>query len=372
MRLLVSAHKRQNPQLVQLADQQFPMTTHLDPSFVCIAEVLKQVGCKTARLGKWDIGPDTQGFDLSSENGIVGPEPSFLGDPDVAEQLTNRALKFIDDNQNSPFFLFVSHWEVHVPLNARTAVVDKYRRKQAALPETDPLRFHPVYAVYAAMIEAVDTSVGRIVKQVDELGISESTLIIFTSDNGGAILSQLSPLRGMKGSLFEAGIRMPTCMRWTGTIKPGEKCKTPITSVDFLPTFSSLANAKMPTTQPVDGVDFPPLLTGPSIADRAIFWHFPLYLPDHGLDIDLPNNEKYSWRRFPSTVLRRGDWKLIEYLDNDTISLFNLKDDPSEANDLAIAMPDLAAKLRGELDMWQVPTNAPIPSMPNPECVLEN
>jgi arylsulfatase A-like enzyme len=155
--------------------------------------------------------------------------------------------------------LYLTHWDVHTPHKARKDVVAKYKNKLDQLPEAKHRNFDPTYA---AMIEAVDTSVGRVTAKIDELGLAENTLIIFSSDNGGLpSVSQLDPLRGQKGSLFEAGVRVPTCARWTGTIKPGSTCDTPVTSVDFLPTFAALAGAELPTSQPVDGTDISPSST---------------------------------------------------------------------------------------------------------------
>ena len=260
--------------------------------------------------------------------------------------MTDRALQFIENNQKNPFFLYLSHWGVHAPIRARKEVVECYKEKLKALPAEKQKSFNPVYA---GMIEAVDQSVGRVMKKVDELGLAENTLIVFTSDNGGlpklAQLESLAP--GQKGSLFEAGVRVATCMRWTKTIKPATTCSTPITSVDFLPTFASLAGAKLPKKQPIDGTDVSPLFLGDKIAERSIFWHYPLYLQGKGLDIDLPNGKTYSWRGFPSTSLLRGKWKLIEFHEDDSIGLYDLKEDPGETNNLAKKMPDRAAKLQG-------------------------
>lgn len=368
MRLLVPAAGRKNQQLQQLAAKQFPITNTLDPKFVCIPEVLKSAGYVSARLGKWHLGPDTQGFDLSSANGLGGPDGSYYGDIHVAEQLTDRALRFLDENRDRPFFLYVAHWDVHSPHRARPDVVARYRRKLQAIPPDKRRNFNPVYA---AMIEAVDRSVGRIVARIDELGLAERTLIVFTSDNGGLpSVSQLEPLRGQKGSLFEAGIRVPMCMRWSGVIEPGSRCDTPVTSVDFLPTFASLAGAELPQSQPVDGVDISPLLRGRPIAERAIFWHYPLYLQGIGLTISLPDGRKYSWRGFPSTAMRRGKWKLIEFHETDTVALYDLQHDPGERKNLARKYPEIAARLRAELDAWQDATHAPVPTIPNPECIL--
>lgn len=374
MRLLVPAKSRKDKALAKQAKAQFPINNSLAASFVCIPEVLKQAGYQTARIGKWHLGDDTQGFDLSTANGKAGPGGSFYGDIDVAHQLTERAVQFIEDNKDQPFFLYLTHWDVHVPHRAPKAVVNRYKEKLDKLSPQERQNFNPVYA---AMIHAVDKSLGRIAWKVDSLDLAEDTLIVFISDNGGLpSVSQLDPLRGQKGSLFEAGVRVPACMRWKGTIEPRSLCPTPITSVDFLPTFASLAGAALPSDQPIDGVDLTPLLRGNSIPERSIYWHYPLYLQGKGLVIDVPASESngkktYSWRGFPSSSLRRGPWKLIEFHEDDSIALYNLVDDPGEETNLADAMPELATSLRKDLDQWQAETNAPISSTPNPECVLK-
>lgn len=368
MRLLVPARHRKNKELEKKAAGQFEIKNSLDPEFVCIPEVLKTAGYTTARLGKWHLGEDTQGFDISSANGKGGPGGKFYGNIDVAEHLTDRAIKFIEDNKEGPFFLYLCHWDVHTPIRARKKVVEKYKEKLNKIPLDKRQNFDPTYA---AMIEAVDTSVGRVVEKIDQLGLGEDTLIIFTSDNGGLYeYSQLAPLRGCKGSLFEAGIRVPMCMRWAGKIKAGSSNDTPISSVDFLPTFASIAGAKLLATQPVDGIDVSPLLQGKTVAERSVFWHYPLYLPGRGLIIDLPGGGTYSWRGFPSTAMRRGDYKLIEFHEDNSIALYNLKDDPGEQKNLARTMPDMAKKLRDEMDKWQKETKAPIPTVLNPEYDL--
>jgi len=369
MRLLVPARERKDQALKKKAAAQFPINNSLDPSFVCIPEVLGEAGYRTARIGKWHLGEDVQGFHLSTANGKGGPGGKFYGNVDVAEQLTDRALQFIEKNRNGPFFLYLTHWDVHGPHRARKKVTERYKEKLAALPASARARFNPVYA---AMIEAVDRSVGRVADKVDELGIAENTLIVFTSDNGGLPkVSQLDPLRGQKGSLFEAGVRVATCMRWAGRIKPGTTSEIPVTSVDFLPTFTSLAGGELPKKQPIDGVDISPLLRGEKIAERSIFWHYPLYLQGRGLDIRVPQGKTYSWRGFPSTSLLHGQWKLIEFHEDDSIALYNLREDPGETRNLAKDMPDRAARLRADLDAWQKNTKAPVPKLPNPECILK-
>ena len=153
MRLLVPARDRKDKSLKEKAAAQFPITNSLDPEFVCIPEILGAAGYRTARLGKWHLGDDTQGFDLSSANGKGGPNGSFYGNVDVAEQLTDRAVKFIEENRDGPFFLYLTHWDVHVPHRARQEVVKRYRAKLRKLPTDKRRNFNPIYA---AMIEAVD------------------------------------------------------------------------------------------------------------------------------------------------------------------------------------------------------------------------
>ncbi len=368
MRLLVPARERKDKDLAKKAADQFPITNSLDPKFICIPEVLKTAGYTSARLGKWHLGDNTQGFDISSANGKGGPNGSFYGNIDVAQQLTDRAIEFIEDNKKGPFFIYLCHWDVHSPLRARKNVVAKYQQKLDKIPEGKRQNFNPVYA---GMIDAVDTSVGRIAEKVDELGLSDNTLIVFISDNGGlSRVAQLDPLRGEKGSLLEAGVRVPACMRWTGTIKSKSTCDTPITSVDFLPTFASLAGVNLPTTQPVDGTDISPLLMGKTIDERSIFWHYPLYLSGRGFNIDLPGGRTYSWRGVPSTSMRRGDYKLMELHEDNSITLYNIKDDPGETKNLVKTMPKLAANLHTELKKWQKDTKAPVSTIPNPEYDL--
>ncbi|MBI1372349.1 MAG: sulfatase-like hydrolase/transferase [Phycisphaera sp.] len=369
MALLVPAIGQKDKKLAKQADGEIEITNNLDPKFVCIPEVLKPAGYTSARLGKWHLGDDTQGFDLSSSNGKDGPNQHHYGDPDVAEQLTDRAVQFIEDNKDKPFFLYLPHWDVHAPHRARKDVVAKYQAKLDKIPAAERRNFNPTYA---AMIEAVDKSVGRVVAKVDELGLTNNTLIIFSSDNGGLPqVSQLDPLRGQKGSLFEGGVRVPMCMRWPGVIQPGSTCDTPVTSVDFLPTFAALTGAKLPTTQPVDGTDISPLMRGQTLPERSIFWHYPLYLQGKGLTINIPGGKTYSWRGFPSTAMRHGDWKIVEFLEDNSVALFNLKDDPGEFRNLAASMPDLARQMHEELNAWQASTSAPIPKTKNPLCVLE-
>lgn len=326
----------------------FEVRQALDPSVVSIAEVLGRAGYRTARFGKWHAGADLQGFDISSSDGRPGTERNHYSDPDVSFALTDVGIEFIERSGDRPFFLYLAHWDVHGPLVAREELVAKYERKLASWTEDR----NPYNPTYAAMVEAVDTSVGRIQETLDRLNLDERTLVIFSSDNGGTRVSINRPLRGAKGSLYEGGIRVPTCVRWPGVIQAGSETETPITSVDFLPTFAELAGIPLPTSQPVDGESFLPLLKGkPALRDRAIFWHYPLYL---------------TGRASPASAIRKGDWKLIEYFEDGRLELYNVRTDDSESSNMAAEAPKTARDLHKRLVAWRRATNAVEPRERNP------
>ncbi|MCG8697232.1 MAG: sulfatase-like hydrolase/transferase, partial [Bacteroidales bacterium] len=233
--------------------------TSIPGSWTSIAEVLKPAGYTCARIGKWHIGDDLQGFDLSTTNGVPGHVTgSFYSDIKVARNMTDTALDFIEDHQNKPFFLFLSHWEVHTALKAEQHIVDKYKEKLKTFKETS-FNWKPTYA---AEIEVVDRSVGRVRQKLQDLGLTENTLFIFSSDNGGLPSSTTNhPLHAGKGSLFEGGIRTACAMVWPKVIQPGSSCDIPITGVDLMPTFAELGGGGLPSNQPGDGDSFVSLFT---------------------------------------------------------------------------------------------------------------
>ena len=350
MRLWVPVQQRfwERSGVTEPTRDSFEVRQALDPIVVSIAEVLKQGGYATARFGKWHVGPDTQGFDVSSSDGRPGTETNHYDDPNVTFDLTDVSVEFIRENRHKPFFLYLSHWDVHGPLVARRNLVAKYEEKLKTWTKDK----NPYNPTYAAMVEAVDTSVGSILEALDELDLVEDTLVIFSSDNGGTKVSINQPLRGVKGSLYEGGVRVPTCMRWPSTIAAGTESGTPITSVDFLPTFAELAEVPLPTGQPVDGASFAPVLKGQSaLNDRPIFWHYPLYL---------------AGRATPASAVRKGDWKLLEFFEDGRVELYNLANDISESNDMANAVPATASELHQELIAWRKSTRAVEPREPNP------
>ena len=346
----------------------FPVSINtVSPEFESLAEVLKKRGYISARLGKWHIGDDNQGFDVLSANGEPGNITNFCGDEDrfyddihVAEKLTDAAVHFIEANQDKPFFLYLSHWEVHTALAARKERIEYYENK---LKNWHDKQFDPVYA---AEVEQVDLSVGRIMEKLEALQLAENTVVLFTSDNGGlSSVTSNAPLRAGKGTFYEGGIRVPFCIRWPGVTEAGSQTDTPVTGVDFMPSFAEMAGAELPQNQPVDGDSFVPLLKGESFdGNRSLFFHFPLYLggnEETGALPSLDGDENY-WRAVPLTVIMEGEWKLIYYYEYDRYELFHLKDDISEQHDLAAMETGVAIRLLEKLQNWTREVRAPIPS----------
>lgn len=342
----------------------------VDAKYESLAEMLKKAGYTSARIGKWHIGDDNQGFDLVSANGEPGfftnkngTEERFYADVHVAEKMTNTALEFIEQNKENPFFLYLSHWEVHTPIKAREERIDYFEKKKAEL------ELENVNSTYAAEIEQVDLSVGRVRKKLHELGLDENTMVIFTSDNGG-VSAQTSnlPLRAGKGTYYEGGIRVPFCIKYPGVTIPGTQTDIPVNGVDFMPTFAEIAGAPLAQNQPVDGLSFLPVLKNDSFdSDRPIYFHFPLYIGGGGPDKVLPayDGTPNYWRGVPSTTVLSGDWKLIYYYEYEMVELYNLKNDISEQNDLSQINPEKAKEMLGQLQAWVSEVDAPVPNVLN-------
>lgn len=360
MKLDVPARQSDRPPTI-------PSELSLAPEVNSVAEVLKSAGYVTARFGKWHVGDDTQGFDVSSSDGDSGPDGRHYGKHEVTRRLTEASVAFIEEHRNRPFFLYLSHWFVHTPIRADPEVVAKYERKLASRRWSRA--WNPTYA---AMIEAVDQSVASVQGKLDELGLSANTLVIFSSDNGGLPrVSSNAPLRGGKGSLFEGGVRVPTCAAWAGTIEAGSTNDTSITSVDLLPTFAELAGARLPTSQPVDGQSIAPLLRGDSQGwrERDIFWHYPLYLSGDqgGRVLPIFGTERLYWRAVPASMIRRGPWKLIRYYEDQSEHLYNVVTDVSETSPCNADHEAVAVELSQALTAWVDRVGAVVPTAENPE-----
>jgi uncharacterized sulfatase len=247
-------------------------------------------------------------------------------------------------------FLYLSHFTVHIPLEARQELIDKYEAKaKREKPQG--------HATYAAMIETLDESIAQLMAKLGELGLSDNTVVIFFSDNGGLIkrydgvgpvVTSNAPLRGEKGTLWEGGIRDPLIVRWPGVVAAGSECDAPVTSVDFYPTILELAGVSQ-GEHVIDGESIVPLLRRTGGLDRdAIYWHYPHY-----------------HHTAPCAALREGEYKLIEFYEDGALELYNLAEDIGEQHNLAEKMPGKAAELRAKLDHWRKATNAQMPT-PNP------
>ena len=362
----------------------------LPPGEVTIAEALRQAGYKTFFAGKWHIGgkaaswPDKKGFDINIAGNATGqPRGGYFSPynnpqlPDGAkgeyltDRLTDESLKFLDAHKDKPFLLYLSHYAVHTPLQGKKELVAKYQAKINARTAKGPLlrdegprattNLVQRNAAFAAMVHSVDESVGRVMKKLDQLGLAETTAVIFMSDNGGLSTLVKSrgglsknpptcnlPLRAGKGWLYEGGIREPMIIRWPGVTKAGSTCSVPVTSTDFYPTMLDMADLPPRPKQHCDGVSMVPLLEGGKTLDRkAIYWHYP---HNHGSG------------SVPSAAVRAGDWKLIEWYGRKKVELFNLADDIGETKDLAKANPAKARELHEMLQAWRKEVGAVIPT----------
>jgi arylsulfatase A-like enzyme len=355
----IAGHKRPYAKLAVPDWRKFLPTNEVN-----LARTLKSAGYATASIGKWHLGPpdcfpDKQGFDINLAGYDRGQPPSYFAPyriptlpegPD-GEFLTDResaeACRFIEQNKDRPFFLYLPHYAVHTPLQGKTNVIARYRAKARALggPQTN--------ATYAALVESVDDSLGRIMGKLDELKLTDNTIVIYTGDNGGLlpVTSNLG-IRAGKGSAYEGGVRVPLLIRWPARVKAGIVSDTPVISVDYYPTLLELAGVKDAPGHVQDGASLAPLLlqTGPLQRD-TLYWHYPHYHPGGAT---------------PYSAIREGDLKLIEFFETGKAELFDLRADPLEKSDLAETRPQVAARLRGKLTAWRKAVDAQLPT-PNPD-----
>jgi arylsulfatase A-like enzyme len=352
----IEGHKRPQAKL-KVPD----WTMHLPSGERTVAAALKAAGYATASIGKWHLGgpafaPEKFGFDTNLGGTSKGQPPSYfspykiatLPDGPAGEHLTDReateAVKFIEANRERPFFLYLPHHAVHTPLQAKKEVVEKYRARAKSGGQTN--------AVYAALLEGVDESIGRITAKLDELKLADRTVILFTGDNGGLIgPTSNAPLRAGKGSVYEGGVAVPLIIRWPGQIAAGGVNATPVTTVDFAPTLLELAGVASAAGQAFDGASLAPLLKGGALEPRPLFWHYPHYHPGGAT---------------PYGAIRDGDFRLIEFYETGRLELFDLKADPRESRNLAVDQPEKALALQRKLDAWRRSGGAQMP-LPNPE-----
>ena len=352
---------------------------------ITLAQTLKSKGYATFFAGKWHLGPEEEyfpqnrGFDVNIggwnkggpytgkkyfapfENPYLKPE-SPKGEH-LPARLARETASFIKEKSDKPFFAYLSFYSVHTPLIGRPDLVKKYKARAAAIDGKEfgeeeqflgkktprkprSVRILQKHAVYAAMVEAMDEAVGVVMKQLEESGVADNTIVIFTSDNGGLSTSEGSPtsnvpLRGGKGWVYEGGIREPWIIRYPGVTQAGATCDEPICSIDVFPTVN--AAAKVDVDHEIDGIDLMPVLKGKSLDRESLYWHYPHYSNQGGM---------------PGGAIRTGDFKLVERYEDGQVHLYNLKDDIGEQNDLRDQHPDRVKEMRANLHRWYKETGA--------------
>lgn len=338
---------------------------YLGLRYQTIAERLKLAGYRTAHIGKWhlshvprndptgisekELRPEHQGFDRNIGGTRQGGPPSYFSPykndalPDgedgeyLPERLADEAIAFVNESKGTPFFLSWWPFSVHYPLEAPKPIIEKYQAREGIKD-----------AAYAAMIEGMDRAIGRFLDALDDAGLRENTLVIFKSDNGG-YNGDNRPLRGFKGMIYEGGIRIPWIVRWPGVVQPGTTCDTPVISMDCFPTILEATGIEVESDIVLDGVSILPLLRqdGPLNRD-ALYFHYPNYA--------------FHKRNRLASAIRLGDYKLIRRYDDDSLELYNLKDDISERNNLASRNPELAKQLDDKLKSWLTEVDARLPT----------
>jgi len=387
---------RGNPQKDRLSLNDVPDGQVFPEERVSFAEAMKKAGYRTAMYGKWHVSgydkqgsgneggvsPAMQGFDDVYEHPAGALKELFAVDRDDPKHMfsyTKRAMKFASQcvEEEKPFLIYLAHHAVHSGNQSREVTLNKYKTKP-------PGTFHDsVSPAYAAMMTDTDTCIGMMLEALEKLNVDKNTVVIFLSDNGGPPgHGDQTPLRSWKGTYYEGGIRVPFLVRWPGRIAPSVN-DTPIMAIDLYPTMLELAGVKDLAAHlggyEIDGRSLVPVLTGTGeLEDRAMFWHFPAYLS---------GNKQYTgtrsypdYRQQPVSVIRRGDWKLMMYLEewsldsgraqldtNNAVELYNLREDVSENQNLALREVEVRDRLLDELLEWQQMIDAPIPRDPNPK-----
>ncbi len=348
----------------------------LDPGIPVFPRLLKDAGYQTVHVGKFHVGEDPldYGFEVNIGGSKAGhPRSGYfspygnpaLPDGPEGEYLTERLAAEVVDwlagmEVNRPFFLSMQFYSPHTPIEAMPEMVVRFEGKEGT-----PLHDN---AVYAAMVAHLDEAVGRILAALEARGLLDNTFVVFTSDNGGLHdISRQDPLRGEKGSYYEGGIRVPMIASWPGRIAAGSRSETPVSGLDFFPTFLEVADVPPPLDHLLDGESLLPMLAGvdggPSPA-RALFWHFPVYLQAYGRGNATTRDVLFRTR--PGSVVRQGPWKLHEYFEDGALELYHLGHDPGERQNLAHTFPEQAAEMHAALVAWREKTGATVPTEANP------
>ena len=328
----------------------------LPPATQTVADALRARGYATALIGMWNLGrgrtgspgsPTSRGFDIYRRPEDLGfAKDAYKDDKGryLSDALTDEAIAWMERQKDKPFFLYYADHSVHEPFDPKAELVAKYRARKAAGADVG------ITPEYAATVEALDADIGRLVAKVEALGLAKDTLILFTSDNGG-LPYVVGSLRGSKGLLYEGGIRVPGLAYWPGVIPAGRTIDEPVSGIDFTPTILEATGATLPKGQPVDGVSLlTPLRSGAKPSARPLFWHFPCYIG----------------KGEPMSLMRSGDYKLIQKFAGPTFELYNVRLDPGETKDLAKTEPAKLAEMRQQLAAWQKETGAFLADQPNP------
>ncbi|QDT07587.1 Arylsulfatase precursor [Rubripirellula lacrimiformis] len=369
-----------------------PFTLDLPLEETTIAEQISQSGYATAFFGKWHVsrhhqrylgwspthGPRQQGFEFAEED--FGAHPYSYGSgrskrvPDAitapgqfpSDSMVDRVCDYLSKPKSKPFFLMVSEFYVHTPVHTPCQwIVD---RLQKQIPPDAVRRDERIQ--YGAFVQTLDHHVGRILDALQQSGASEDTLVVFMSDNGGhPEYAANGPLRGSKWNLYEGGVRVPMIARWQGRIPPRQICQTPVVGYDLMPTFVKLAGGD---PVPTDGVDISPTFDGQTeIEAREIVWHFPYYHPEKGFKRapqSIGVDDFVTSQTRPVSAIRRGDYKLLHYWEDDRCELFHLPSDLSEQRDLCQVDPQRTAAMLAQLQkqLTQMDARLPQPSSAAP------
>ncbi len=352
-----------------------PIAQHLSLDYTTLAEMLKEQQYQTGFIGKWHLGggkfePQHQGFDSNIAGSYNGLPSSFfypffrMGEkPEIQDSsqegdyltdvLTNKAIEFIENQKDSTFFLSLNYYSPHVPIEGKDSLVDKYLKKRGSNNEDvlpDP---H-----YAAMVESIDINVGRILERLKKLGLSDNTLVVFTSDNGGLSVEEVpafakhtpptdnGPLRAGKGYVYEGGIREPLIVSWPAKFNKPQVISSPVVAQDFFNTLAAITGSTQSTE---DGSSLLTLMETGSMQDRPLIWHLPHYSPQRGK---------------PATAMRLGDMKIIHHYESNTYELYNLRKDRSENNNLAAIEPVKLEELKTimENELERLGAQYPVPN----------
>lgn len=394
------SHPRCVPSRYSLQTGKYPARTQIpggkeqmQTSEVTIGEAFKQAGYSTFFAGKWHLGsseaqwPQNQGYDINIGGCGAGAPPSYFYPYDVkragdksnhedivglekgkdgeyiTDRLTDETVKFISSHKDEPFFAVLCHYAVHTPLQAKEEKIKKYEQKQKQMEFSGPeyitkdgtTKMRQDNAIYAAMIESMDESLGQLVNSLKQEGIYNNTIIVFTSDHGGLsnrgvnskrdLATSNMPLRAGKGHVYEGGAKVPFFVYWPGMVKPGTFSEQVTVNTDIFPTLLDMAGIPIKQEVHLDGISMLPALQGNKPKERTLFWHSPVGRPESTGDENC-------------SAIRDGDYKLIDFYDQEKLELYNLKSDPYETNNLVPADNKLAKMLHEKLNSWKTNVNA--------------